>query len=104
MECPNCHFDNPEDSGFCSKCGTQFLPSEEGAVSPTETLETPTEELTRGSTFAGRYEIIEELGKGGMGKVYRVEDKKIKEEVALKLIKPEIASDKKTIERFSNEL
>jgi len=39
-----------------------------------------------------------------MGKVYRVEDKKIKEEVALKLVKPEIASDKKTIERFSNEL
>jgi len=39
-----------------------------------------------------------------MGKVYRVEDKKIKEEIALKLIKPEIASDKKTIERFSNEL
>ncbi len=104
MECPKCHFDNPEDSGFCSKCGTQFLPSEESAVSPTETLETPTEELTRGSTFAGRYEIIEELGKGGMGKVYRVEDKKIKQEVALKLIKPEIASDKKTIERFSNEL
>jgi serine/threonine-protein kinase len=31
-----------------------------------------------------------------MGKVYRVEDKKIKEEVALKLMKPEIASDKKT--------
>jgi serine/threonine protein kinase len=39
-----------------------------------------------------------------MGKVYRVEDRKIKEEIALKLIKPEIASDKKTIERFSNEL
>ena len=39
-----------------------------------------------------------------MGKVYRVDDKKIKKEVALKLIKPEIASDKKTIEHFSNEL
>ena len=46
----------------------------------------------------------EELGKGGMGKVYRVEDKKIKKEIALKLIKPEIAADKKTIERFRNEL
>jgi len=104
MECPKCRFDNPEDSGFCSKCGTQLLPSEDVSADHTETLETPTQELTRGTTFAGRYEIIEELGKGGMGKVYRVEDKKIKQEVALKLIKPEIASDRKTIERFNNEL
>jgi serine/threonine protein kinase len=39
-----------------------------------------------------------------MGRVYRVEDTKINEEVALKIIKPEISSDKKTIERFHNEL
>jgi len=39
-----------------------------------------------------------------MGKVYKVLDTKIKEKIALKLIKPEIAKDKKTIERFSNEL
>jgi serine/threonine-protein kinase len=104
MKCPECHFDNPSDSKFCKECGTQLILSEGASISPTKTLETPTEELTRGTTFAGRYEIIEELGKGGMGKVYRAEDKKIKEEVALKLIKTEIASDKKTIERFSNEL
>jgi serine/threonine protein kinase/tetratricopeptide (TPR) repeat protein len=60
--------------------------------------------LTTGSTFANRYQIIEELGKGGMGKVYKAFDTKIKEKIALKLIKPEIASDKETIERFSNEL
>ena len=39
-----------------------------------------------------------------MGKVYKALDKKINEKIALKLIKPEIASDKKIIERFSNEL
>lgn len=39
-----------------------------------------------------------------MGNVYKVHNTKIKEKIALKLIKPEIAGDKKTIERFSNEL
>jgi serine/threonine-protein kinase len=102
IKCPKCQTDNPYNQKFCGECATPLPRSKE--ISVTETLETPTEELTRGTTFASRYEIIEELGKGGMGKVYRVEDKKIKEEVALKLIKPEIASDKKTIERFSNEL
>jgi tetratricopeptide (TPR) repeat protein/tRNA A-37 threonylcarbamoyl transferase component Bud32 len=70
----------------------------------TETLQAPIHELTTGSTFAGRYQIIEELGKGGMGRVYKVFDTKIKEKVALKLIKLEIASDNDTIERFGNEL
>jgi len=102
VECPKCKTENTSDSEFCKKCATPLPSSKEIAV--TETLETPTEELTRGATFASRYEIIEELGKGGMGKVYRVEDKKIKGEIALKLIKPEIASDKKIIERFNNEL
>jgi hypothetical protein len=34
----------------------------------TKTLETPVEQLARGSTLAGRYQIIEELGKGGMAR------------------------------------
>jgi serine/threonine protein kinase/lipoprotein NlpI len=102
IKCPKCNNDNPDTLKFCGECGTQIIPSEEIPV--TETLETPKEELTTGSTFAGRYQIIEELGKGGMGKVYRVLDKELKEEVALKLIRPEIASDKKTLERFGNEL
>jgi len=104
MKCPKCDSENPETSRFCAECGAQFSSPEDAAVSHTKTLETPLKELTRGTTLASRYEVIEELGKGGMGKVYRVEDKKIKEEVALKLIKPEIAADKKTIERFGNEL
>ena len=101
-KCPKCDTDNPSDSKFCKECATALKPSEK--ISPTKTLETPTEELTTGSTFAGRYQIIEELGKGGMGKVYKAHDTEIKEKVALKLLKPEIAADKKTIERFQNEL
>jgi serine/threonine protein kinase len=104
IKCPKCHFENPDDTIYCGKCGTQLKSSEEISVSPTETIEPPKEELATGSTFAGRYQIIEELGKGGMGKVYRVVDKKLDEEVAVKLIKPEIASNRKTVERFSKEL
>jgi serine/threonine protein kinase/predicted Zn-dependent protease len=104
IKCPKCQFDNPDDSKFCKECGTQVISSEEIPASPTKTLETPTKELTTGSTFAGRYQIIEELGKGGMGKVYKAHDTEIKEKVALKLINPEISADKKTIERFQNEL
>jgi len=103
MKCPKCHSDYPADTHFCSNCGTQLIPSEEISVSQTKTLQTPIE-LARRSTFANRYEVIEELGRGGMGKVYRVFDKKIEEEVALKLLKPEISADKKTIERFRNEI
>ncbi len=104
IKCPKCRTDNPENSRFCADCGTRLDLREDIQGSPTKTLETSREELTTGSTFAGRYQIIEELGKGGMGKVYRVLDKKLNEEVALKLIKPDIASDKRTLERFSNEL
>jgi len=102
IKCPKCNADNPGTAAFCADCGTQ-LPSFED-IEVTETMETPKEELTTGSTFAGRYQIIEELGKGGMGRIYKVLDKEVNAKVALKLIKPEIAADKKTIERFRNEL
>lgn len=103
IKCPKCDTENTQDSQFCKKCATP-LPIEKVQPSFTKTLETPVSELTRGTLFADRYEIIEELGSGGMGKVYRVEDTKAKEEIALKLIRPEIAADKKTIDRFRNEL
>jgi serine/threonine protein kinase/Tfp pilus assembly protein PilF len=102
IKCPECDTANPSDSKYCKECAKP-LPSPED-IEVTETMEAAQDELATGSTFGDRYQIIEELGKGGMGRVYRVLDKKLKEEIALKLIKPEIASDKKTVERFSNEL
>ena len=72
--------------------------------SKTKTLCNPTNHLVRGSTFAGRYQIIEELGIGGRGRVYKAYDLDLEEKVALKLIKPEIAADENTIQRFRNEL
>jgi eukaryotic-like serine/threonine-protein kinase len=104
VKCPKCQTDNPSDSKFCRECATPLPSSKATSASATETLQTAIRELTTGSTFAGRYQVIEELGKGGMGRVYKVLDTKIKERVALKLIKPEVSSDRETIERFSNEL
>jgi serine/threonine protein kinase len=102
IKCPKCHFDNPDNTLYCGECGLQLPLSEEPSV--TKTLEAPVKGLKRGTTFAERYEIIEELGSGGMGKVYRVKDEKLDEEIALKILRPEIAGYKGMIERFKNEL
>ena len=104
IQCPKCHTDNPDSKQFCGDCGTQLAPLEEFSPSVTKTLETSVRRLERGSVFAGRYSVLEELGKGGMGEVYRVKDKTLDEEMALKVLKPEIAAHKDMIERFKNEL
>jgi len=104
IKCRNCDYENPDDSRFCNQCGTQFETPGDISEIPTMTRQTPIEDLNPGSTFAGRYQIIEELGIGGMGTVYKAVDMTINEKVALKLINPEIATNRKTIERFQNEL
>jgi len=112
IKCPKCHADNPEIKAFCADCGAP-LPTPRIRVEPptaeipalkTETFQTPLLELKTGSAFAGRYQIVEEIGRGGMGRVYKVFDEKVKEKVALKLLRPEISADAPSIERFSNEL
>jgi serine/threonine protein kinase/tetratricopeptide (TPR) repeat protein len=101
----SCQFENPPDTRFCGNCGEplHFKVEDDAMLAKTLSLDTSMVNLARGTVFAGRYEVIEELGRGGMGSVYRVMDKKINEEVALKLIRPEIV-DKKTIDRFGDEL
>ena len=101
-KCPKCQSENPSGTRFCGNCASLLTQNKEIAV--TETVQVPIKELTAGATFARRYQIIEDLGKGGMGRVYKVFDTEVQEKMALKLLRPDIAADEKTIERFRNEL
>jgi HAMP domain-containing protein len=61
--------------------------------------------LRRGETFAGRYEILSSLGRGGMGVVYRARDTQLDEVVALKLLRPDaLEADPSLLERFKQEI
>jgi tetratricopeptide (TPR) repeat protein/TolB-like protein len=105
IACPKCGAENPDDSRFCRRCATPLPPPDAGASAvPTTAADVPLRELTTGSVVAGRYRIIEELGQGGMGRVYKAFDSKIGEKIALKLVRPEIATDPSVIERFANEI
>jgi hypothetical protein len=105
MKCHRCSFDNPSDTNYCGRCGMSLgADQQETFVYDKDTLQYIMEGIHHGSVIADRYEVIEELGTGGMGTVYKVFDKKIEEKVALKLIRPEIAFDAPTVERFGNEL
>ena len=104
MNCPQCRHENADGSVQCSSCGARLEPYPDWLESPTQTFSRFAAPLTPGSTFAGRYQVIEDLGEGGMGRVYKVFDTEIREKLALKLIRPQVVTDRGTIERFQNEL
>ena len=104
MKCPQCQHENPADTSFCGRCGASLFPGSHDIPSSTRTLRILLRELSIGSTFAGRYQVLEHLGKGGMGRVYKVLDLEINEVVALKVLGPELSEDEEFIKRFHNEL
>jgi len=60
--------------------------------------------LQSGDILGDRYEILELLGEGGMGAVYKAQDREVDRFVALKLIRPELASNPAILARFKQEL
>ena len=61
-------------------------------------------ELEPGTTLANRYEILSVLGTGGMGSVYKAQDKELDRLVALKVIRPELARNPAIVDRFKQEI
>ena len=60
--------------------------------------------LQIGTVLGGRYEVLELLGEGGMGAVYKAADREVDRVVALKVIRPEMASNPEILARFKQEL
>jgi tetratricopeptide (TPR) repeat protein/predicted Ser/Thr protein kinase len=60
--------------------------------------------LLPGSVLGQRYEILQVLGQGGMGAVYKARDREVDRTVALKVIRPDLAGNSSIIDRFKQEL
>jgi len=103
MRCPRCQTDNSDTSRFCGECGSSLRPSDPLQGLPTKTIVPPIAPVSKGELIAGKYRIIDELGRGGMGIVYRAEDMRLKRMVALKFLAPELKGEPEARERFIHE-
>jgi tetratricopeptide (TPR) repeat protein/predicted Ser/Thr protein kinase len=98
---------HPADTPTVIDISSRFslTPSKESPVAkqtPSPRVERPP--LQPGDILAQRYEIVEILGEGGMGAVYKATDRELDRTVALKVIRSDFARDKAIIDRFKQEL
>jgi TolB-like protein len=102
MRCPRCRSDNSDTSRFCVNCAEPLRPSGPDPGIPTKTITAQVGAVPKGSVV-GKYRVIDEIGRGGMGVVYRAEDTRLKRTVALKFLSPELTSDPEARQRFIQE-
>jgi len=114
LDCPHCSAANPAGSLTCTQCGKELpaatmmtvagATSDGWARAATSISAGAALNLETGSVLAGRYEILQLLGKGGMGSVFKAQDRELDRLVALKVIRPDLAGDSETLHRFKQEL
>jgi serine/threonine-protein kinase len=94
-----------EGDGASVKAGPARRKSPAGASRPTASFDSiDNARFTPGTTLAGRYRIVSLLGRGGMGEVYRADDLKLGQPVALKFLPETLSADGAALARFHREV
>ena len=110
--CPSCSHELPTDSTSCPSCGavrddvaTQRIESHKSPTVKTSShASIDNARFVPGAVLANRYRIVGLLGKGGMGEVYRADDLKLSQPVALKFLPDRFLSDGASLARFHREV
>jgi len=108
VKCPKCGATNARDQSNCGQCGGTLpqvrVQSSGSGGKPRSRSDRPGHQtFQKGQVVANRYTILEVIGRGGMGCIYKVYDNTLKEEVALKTLLPQYVQDKLVVDRFFNE-
>ena len=89
MKCPKCKADNFVENQTCNRCGAPLTKIPK-AVAPKE-AKLP--KFAYGEKFGKRYQIIEEISRGKMGRVYKAMDNKLNKVVSLRILNSELSAE-----------